>query len=668
MPHIQEPTGERRQVKPVLDALLQPGLDPDQLWQQFLQLACEILGSEAGVLWVIPPDADSLVPKGLSGNVDFRQPVMQRDSSQVSHVLQAAATDEVTQLHPELREDEPLSGRTILAVPVHSDGHLYGVLELFQPVEQEAEELQERQRELESAIEQVSAGLSEPRQPEADEDNQFWQEFENFNYNLHQSLVLRTVADVAANDGRQLLRCDRLSIAVHRGRKTTILAVSDQDQVNRRSEEVRSLQRLAAESASVGEIIEYRSDQADIAPHLRDALSRHIELAAVKFIRVIPLFAAARRKPGTEDDPRSEPDRPVVGCMLIEQFRQLELEPSRTARIPAMADTMGSAVANALLEQQTLLVPTRRLLGKGLDYFRGRTLAKTLAVIALLLTITLTLIFVPWTYRVEAEGRLMPEVQRRVFAPWEGVVSELHVDNGQRVSEGDPLLTIYNDELHAEVIAAQNELSENRQELLSLQAEINEMRNHPTERRTEAQSMGRMAETHVAIRGLEKQLKILTRREDSLKLTAPIDGVVATFQLVEKLRNRPVAQGEHLLEVMDDSAEWILEVELPEHRMGHLLRSAQKSGETQLDVEYVLATDATGTYTGQLNLTDVGTRSEVSRESEVVVAMQVRTDKAQLPFLRIGGEATAKIDCGEMSLGYVLLGDVWEFVMRYVWI
>ena len=669
MPPIQETTGGQRDVKAVLEALLQAGLAPDQFWQKFLQFGCETLESDAGVLWVIPPNADSLIPQGICGKTEYRQLVMRRDTSQVSHVLQAAATDEsVLYCADPAKKNSVMAGRTFLAVPVHAQGKLHRVLEFIQPTDQPSELFDGFRQQLESLIGQAESGTTTAPAQSPVDNGQFWTEFEEFSYNLHRSLVLKEVGDVAANDGRQLLQCDRMSVATLRGNKTKLLSVSDQEQVNRRSEEVRSLQHLAKEAIAVGEIIEYRSDQAEIAPHLREALSHHIELAGVTLVLAVPLFAASHRRPGTEEDRRAEPVRRPVGCLLIEQFRQNQLEPARAGRVPVVADAMGSALANALAQEQTLMLPTRRVLGKGLDYFRGRTLAKTLLVLSLLTAVALSLILIPYQYRVEAEGRLMPVVQRRVFAPWDGVVASINVSNGQRVTRGEPLITIYNDELHAEVVAARNELVEKKQEFLSLQTEINDLVRQSTERRSELQLRGQKAETAVAIAGLQKRLAILEQREASLNLTAPIDGVVATFKLEEKLRDRPVTRGEHLLEVMDDHSDWALELELPEHRMGHLLRAAKSADNKPLDVEYVLATDATGTFSGRLDLSDVASRSEVGRDSEVVVRLQVRTDKEQLPFLRIGGEATAKVHCGEKSLGYVLLGDVWEFVSRYLWI
>ncbi len=668
MPSTKETTDGKPKVKHVLDALLEAELPPRALWQQFLQLGCETLASEAGVLWVVPSDSEELLPQGMCGNMDLRQAIVQRDTRQISHVLQAAATDEIVIHHADAADRSPWTDRPLIALPVHTQGELYGVLEFIQTADQKDDSLEEQKRLLETDLQYVEQTSVESDTWGSDGDDQSWREFEELSYNIHRSLLMSEVADVAVNDGRQFLGCDRLSISVLRGKKNTILAVAGQDLVNRRSEEVRSLQRIAAEAVSVGEIIEFRADQVESAPRLREQLSRHVELSASKFILAVPLYAPTTRLPDEANEPQNESIRRIVGCLLIEQFRQSQLEPDRANRVPVLADTVGSALANSLSQQQILFLPARRMLGAGLDYFRGRRLAKTLLFLSVLFMATLALVFVPFEYRVEAEGRLMPETQCHLFAPWDGVVVSVSVSNGERVARGDEILRIYNDELHAELVEAENELNEKQQQMLSVRKEITSAARVPMDRRTEIQLKGQQEEIRLEIAGLRKQIAILKQREDSLRLTAPIDGVVATFQLQEKLRDRPVARGEHLLEIMDDRADWVLELQMPEHRMGHLLRAIDVNDGKPLEVEYALATDAAGSFSGYLNPANIASRSELKKDSGVVVHMRVQTDKRQLPFQRIGGEATAKVACGRMSLGYVLLGDVWEFILRHVWI
>jgi hypothetical protein len=85
-----------------------------------------------------------------------------------------------------------------------------------------------------------------------------------------------------------------------------------------------------------------------------------------------------------------------------------------------------------------------------------------------------------------------------------------------------------------------------------------------------------------------------------------------------------------------------------------------------LPVEFIPATAAESTFSGTLDL--IATRSAVSNEQTNIFPVHVSTDARQIPNLRIGAEVRAKIDCGQRSLGYVLFGDVIEFIRLRLWL
>jgi len=115
-----------------------------------------------------------------------------------------------------------------------------------------------------------------------------------------------------------------------------------------------------------------------------------------------------------------------------------------------------------------------------------------------------------------------------------------------------------------------------------------------------------------------------------------------------------------------DSDEWRLELEVPEHRMGHLLTAITQSEDHELPVEYFLRTNVDTTY--EAKVTEVATRTSESQEEGTVVEVYAQIDPDTLPSRRIGAEVQAKIDCGDRSLFYVLFGDVVEFFQRHLWL
>jgi multidrug efflux pump subunit AcrA (membrane-fusion protein) len=271
---------------------------------------------------------------------------------------------------------------------------------------------------------------------------------------------------------------------------------------------------------------------------------------------------------------------------------------------------------------------------------------------------------IPAEYRVEGTGQLMPVVQRVIYAPWDGEVVKIHVASGEIVEANQVLVTLRNDELNTRILETDNKLAEKREHFTSLSAEIDlgSLRTSPD---NATRLRGQLAQTQIEINGLAQRLAALQAQQRLLTVRAPIAGTIATFQLEQLLLNRPVSRGERLLEVMDESGEWHLELEVPEQRMGHLLDAQKEQGAEPLIVEFVLATDPEATFSGTLR--QMSTRTALSEKHGTAVAVNVELNASQLRHRRIGSEVLGKISCGQRSLAYVLFGDVVEFVRRRVW-
>ena len=290
---------------------------------------------------------------------------------------------------------------------------------------------------------------------------------------------------------------------------------------------------------------------------------------------------------------------------------------------------------------------------------------KSLAVVSALILVAMLLTLFPWDYRVTATGKLMPVVQREVFAPWDADVEEILVSDGEAVSEGQPLVQLRNKELEAEELRIRNLLQEKRTLVRTLRASREKNITHGAEQDA-LELEGQLAESLVEIEHLQRQHEILVSRLENLTVRSTIDGIVATFQLEQLLRNRPVTRGEVLLEVMNPNGPWHLEAEVNDYRMGHIL-SQQKKIDQPLDVSFILATEPTIAYDGHLE--SLGTRAYADQDEQSnVVDVLIDFDKSQVPDLRIGAEVKAKINCGQKSVGYVLFGDMIDYVRSTLWL
>jgi GAF domain-containing protein len=71
------------------------------------------------------------------------------------------------------------------------------------------------------------------------------QDLDSYVANIHQSLDFREAAGHVANETRRVLDCDRVTVFKKVGNKFQVTAISGQPSVNRRSNTVKLLQKLA---------------------------------------------------------------------------------------------------------------------------------------------------------------------------------------------------------------------------------------------------------------------------------------------------------------------------------------------------------------------------------------------------------------------------------------
>ncbi len=492
--------------------------------------------------------------------------------------------------------------------------------------------------------------------------------FALFLLKLHGSLDIDEIAGTAANLGQPLLGCDRLSIVVQKGRKATVKAISEQDSVSRRSDLVRLMAAMSSKIIAMREPLTYTGKLDHLPPQIEVPLSQYVGESESKMVMVVPLFETAPLIDPNEkenEERRREKKRIPIGGLVVEQATESQPQPGLTEKVEMLADHVATSMSNARRHHGLFLMPLWRFLGRCFSWLEGRTMLKVAGVFLIVAAIIVGMVFVPYEYRVDGEGHLMPVIQRDVFAPWDGEVAEIFVDSKGHVKKDDKLLKLENAELRAQLSAAETQLEGKRQLLVALHAELDEAIK-TAQRDDEIRLQGKIVQTQIERTGAKEHRDVLKAREAQLLVLAPIDGVVATFQLDQLLLGRPVRKGELLLEIRDDAGPWHLELEVEEKRMGHLMQAQADAGTQELPVEFVLSTDPDKLFQGKLS--DMSTRADASQLAGSIIRVNVSTDAVDLPERNIGADVRAKISCGQKSLGYVLLGDVVEFLQRYFWL
>ncbi len=499
-------------------------------------------------------------------------------------------------------------------------------------------------------------------------DAEFWEKLDLFLLKLQKSLDLTKVIAIAVNDGRALIGADRVSIALQYGNRTSIKGVSGQERVQHRANLVQAMTQVARTAIKIGQPITYKGTIENLPPELESPLADYLTESRSRMIMFVPLCEPEMEEDFEEvESKKVNRERTVIGCLIIEQATETRPRQNVVNRTELLKDHIEVAIYNCHRHETIFLLSFWRAIGKTLRWFKGRRRWIAAAILSGLFALGLVLAFVTWEYRVEGDGQAMPKIQHEVFAPWNGNVVKVLVESGQSVDENQPLLQLESDDLDAERIATKNEQLEKEKLVAALTTQRAE-----AIRRDNSQELIRLstelAQAVIEFEGATAKLAKIAYRIEKLTVRSPADGVVATFQIDLLLRNRPVNRGELLVEIMQPDGPWRLELQVPEHRMGHIMRSLKANGSIELPVDYILATSVEKSFEGTLSLANIATRSSESEAAGTVVEVYVDIDPDDISEQSLGAAVTAKIHCGKKSLFYVLFGDVVEFFQRHLWL
>jgi hypothetical protein len=643
-------------------ALAASAVMPAAFHAQLLRLVVETLGAEAGIVWV--PAGESklnaaaevrLAETGWRANMALRawcEPLM-RDVLAAGGVRRQSA--DIGDVNGVART------RHVLLFALQRGAQVAAVVQIFEsPGGSEADRLTHL-RFVESIL--VIAGGYYDRVQPAPAPAARQNDLRGLVLALHHSLRFRDVAAAAANDLRLWYAADRVSIAERVGNRVFIRAVSGQEKLNQKANVLKLLTQLAAAVVKSNERLVFEGDPSVVPPSLERRLADYLHEGKSRRLAIVPLVVPEVPGMGRlQAEPLAAGRRPL-GAVVIEQFSDAGWPADLLKRVEETAPHLSLALANALWHERVFLMPLLDRLGRWRARLRGKRLATAAVIAAALAGVIAALVFVSADYRVEATGRLMPAERGGVYAPWDSTVARIEVASGQEVRAGQKLLVLRSEELESKLLTARHERGEKLKQISAVTAELAAT---PAPE-NELELRGKRAQLQVAAAGLDLQIRLLQSQLEALEVRSPIDGVVATFQIEEILRERPVRRGELLLEVMRTTGPWRLELDVPERRLGHILAAqAALPDSAQLPVRYVLATQTTRTHDAWL-LPAATTRSQVAEREGTIVPMQAAPEGGLPVERQIGAELTAKITCGRRALGYVLFGDVIEFLRKRFW-
>lgn len=665
-------------------------LPPPLYFQEFLTRVVTAVGARAGVVWLLD-DSGRL---NMTAQINLEQTGLREIPGAVGLneklLIEVMQTGEARTLTHGGEAQLPTEHVLVLSA-LSKEKKCVGVVELFQRPDVPIKAQSGYMQFLEQMCGYASRFLDGRRRSQgesADLKNQFWTDFEQFSLRLQRSLQEQEVADAAVSDSRALLGCDRVSVAIRKGRSFRIRAVSGQSSVNARANLIVAMQKLSRRVIEMGETLVYTGKVEGLAPQIEEPMAAFVQESGSRMVMLVPMFEneAMVRKQGEEEDRERRKKRPkATGCLVIEQIAESEPLPQLEQRAELVADHVGAALWNSRQHERIFGLSLWKLMGKVMEWFKGRKLAITTAVLLGIAGLVAVMTLYQLEYPVKAEGKWMPVEQTAVFAPYDGTITNdgIQIPEDQIVKKGMVLIVLENRDLEGQIDDARAAVEKQDKTLLSkqeeiLHAELQQSNETSEQQGTAASTVKRLLVELSRIRGdlkiAQQQLAHLEKRKlEKLQIVANADGRIPDFQLRQLLKDRPVRAGDHLFDIMNDGEDslWHMELLVPEKRMGHLLRAQNEriaEGKSpNLDGEFKLASQPEKKFL--CHLTKVATRSTTDAEMGTAFELTAVADKGQeLPSQRIGVEVTVHLYCGKTSLAYWCFGDVVEFVQKYIWL
>ena len=648
-----------------IEQLAKSDCTEEEFFEGFLTRSTSALASIGGAIWML----DDQQQLRLRYQINLKQTgLAERPAAQTQHhrlLQRVLVKGESTLIAPQsgvtesnIESANPTDFLLVLA-PLTVDQKPVGLIEIFQRSATGPNTQQGYLRFLNQMGETGSRYLANHRIRSFAAEQQMWHQLEQFIRSIHQGLDSKKTVYTLANESRRLIDCDRVSVALGTGRNCRVQAVSGLDSIERRAAQVKQLNLLAAAVIKTGQPLWYNDQHDALPPQLETKLQHYVDQSHTKMLAVVPLLEARETPAIDQPSKKKKPDKPI-GALIVEQLADSRISPTTQQRVDVVVHHGQLALTNANRYSSIFLMPLWQMLGKVSRIFNVEQRWKTATLTVALVAAGLFLSMFPYTFGLSANGRLVPETQFEVFAQTDGTMTEVFVsDTGDTVVQAQQVLgrmknsdiELAISSIRGQIAEAESRIAANAQRRASGKLETNEK----TELETLIQS------DKQKIKSLETELRIRQEEQELLTVTSPSAGRVVNWNVKQNLTNRPVTRGQNLMTVVPPEAVWELELQMPERRLAHLLR-AIKDNDEDLKVTFALVSNPGAEYTGKL--ISVDRKLDVYSDDGNAALVRVAFENLEIAqeLLRTETRVTAKVHCGERSIGYVIFHELIETV------
>jgi multidrug efflux pump subunit AcrA (membrane-fusion protein) len=697
---VEETKKQIRALVNEIAALGKSGVPAEEYYPEFLQRVVTALAAVGGAIWLFDEERSLRLQYQINMSDALRDEGGE-DAQRHQRLIRRVAGANQSLLVPPYSgtadndaEGNPTKYLLVLA-PLSHESQVDGLIEVFQRPEAAPATQQGYLRFLKQMAELGGEWIKNQRLATFSDRQLLWQQADTFARLSHESLDLKETCYIVANEGRRLIGCDRVSVAILKGRKCKVQAISGQDTIENRSNIVAALNKLATRVVAAGEPLWHDGHTEDLPPQIEEALEEYVDLSYGRHIAVLPLCepvrgaAAAERASGAagEIDRDDAHKGETIGALIVEQIESNLPTDVFHSRVDLVYEHGTRAIANAQHYHSLFLMPLWSTLGRLSWVVRARTLPKTLAVVAAILALVLGLVFIPLDLQLEANGTVEPDKLSRVFAKVDGIVkipensallrplqdlesAERASREGIRVQQGDLLFQLDNPELDIKISELEGEIERTKKAMSSVRQQLIDKSRRSYDEAEKTKLEGEFSTLRSQLATLKSSLQLRQQQIRDLTVRAPISGVVTTWNVRKLLENRPVVTGQLLVDIADMSEPMHLRLRMPDKRMHHLesYRAGLEPNEA-VSVDFIMQTNPDETFPAKLDLSSIEARTSTDKDDGEVVRMNATLSDQVLEQLgqelRPGAEVIADVHVGPKPAGYVLGYEVYEWLCKF---
>ncbi len=292
----------------------------------------------------------------------------------------------------------------------------------------------------------------------------------------------------------------------------------------------------------------------------------------------------------------------------------------------------------------------------------------------------------PYPLVIEAEGSYEPVTSRAIYATDDGFVDKLLVDDGARVTSGQPLVQLRSPTLELRIEQTEGAARAVDEEAGGIRIAINQLTGDaPEVLSNQSRLAGKIAELEIRKNSLLQQLQLLHEQRARLLLLAPIDGSIVAKDLHRNLAARPVRRGDSLFNIVDQSGPWQVRVQVADRDAGYLLqhftaadsrgstesagpaspRQADTQTQLQSTVEYCMASDPDERFAAQVAW--IADHVENRHGEGCTLEVRATVGPSSTIHAHAGAGVHVFFECGQQPLWFVWCRPVVEAVQRRMW-